>query len=326
MSENPFVILAKEIKKIADEKRHVFATVSSVSSSGVSIKIDGDNTGSTKNYTCNTDVHFTVGDRVIASKDSGTYVIICKIGKPGGPIPKTTEMTQAVGVDSDGKLWTTPPKTETPKVSSVYSAGSTTNYISLTNDNVFLPSDEGFSLGSMVTPFSELYVGEGNYYWSITSEGIIPSRKIAAFFNIGSSLYPIYQLHAQSIYLNGKQLTGGADPDMSDQLVKMGGNTLYYIQATTARELIPNSVSTTYPFYLGTSTYYWHYAYIGSNTVKIGSTASSKLAFFAGTPIARQTLSTNSNNMSYTSVTESNYLYVLNNLVGILKNKYGLIG
>lgn len=76
---------------------------------------------------------------------------------------------------------------------------------------------------------------------------------------------------------------------------------------------------------LGTSSYYWHYAYIGSNTVSIGSTKSSKLGFFGTTPIIKQTLSTSSNNMSYSSATSSNYLYVLNNLVGILKNKYGLI-
>lgn len=106
----------------------------------------------------------------------------------------------------------------------------------------------------------------------------------------------------------------------------MGGSSTYYIVCNTSRELRPSSSSTTYPGYLGTSTYYWHYAYIGSNTVKIGSSASSKLAFFAGSPIARQTLSTTSNNMSYTSATASNYLYILNNLVGILKNKYGLIG
>ena len=47
--------------------------------------------------------------------------------------------------------------------------------------------------------------------------------------------------------------------------------------------------------------------------------------FFAGTPIARQTLSTYSQNMGYSSASSSNYLKILNNLVGILV-KYGLIG
>ena len=41
--------------------------------------------------------------------------------------------------------------------------------------------------------------------------------------------------------------------------------------------------------------------------------------------IARQTLSTYSQNMGYSSASSSNYLKILNNLVGILV-KYGLIG
>ena len=144
--------------------------------------------------------------------------------------------------------------------------------------------------------------------------------------NLGSSCY--LSASGSSLCVNGTAISGGSTSgsDFAGKEVKMGGSTTYYIVCNTSRELRPSSSSTTYPGYLGTSTYYWHYAYIGSNTVKIGSTASSKLAFFAGSPIARQTLSTTSNNMSYTSATASNYLYILNNLVGILKNKYGLIG
>lgn len=48
------------------------------------------------------------------------------------------------------------------------------------------------------------------------------------------------------------------------------------------------------------------------------------LGFFGASPIKRQTLSTSSTNISYSSATASNYLTVLNNLVGILA-KYGLI-
>lgn len=104
----------------------------------------------------------------------------------------------------------------------------------------------------------------------------------------------------------------------------MGGSTSYYIVANTSRELRPYSSTTTYPCYLGTSTYYWHYAYIGLNMVKIVSSASSKIGFFAATPIARQALSTTSQDMGYSSATSSNYLKILNNIAGILK-KYGLI-
>ena len=90
----------------------------------------------------------------------------------------------------------------------------------------------------------------------------------------------------------------------------MGGSTSYYNLCNTSRELRPSSTSTTYPSYLGTSTYYWHYAYLGSNTVKLGSTNSSKIGFFSTTPVGRQTVSN-----SATVAT----------LITALK-KYGLIG
>lgn len=92
---------------------------------------------------------------------------------------------------------------------------------------------------------------------------------------------------------------------------------------TTNNEFRPDNTSLTSN--LGSSTYYWSNAYIGSTAAYIGKTTSSKIGFFGTTPIARQTLSTSSNNMGYTSATANNYLYVLNNVVGIMK-KYGLIG
>ena len=130
--------------------------------------------------------------------------------------------------------------------------------------------------------------------------------------------------YGTSLRVNGTVI-GGSDPDMAGKEVKMGGSTSYYITASTSRELKPSNSSTTYPFYLGTASYYWHYAYIGSVMVKIGSGSSSKIGFFAGTPSSRLTLSTVSQNMSYSAATASNYLKILNNLVGILV-KYGLIG
>ena len=112
---------------------------------------------------------------------------------------------------------------------------------------------------------------------------------------------------------------------VDSSLTDIGGSTSYYITASTSRELKPSSSSTSYPFYLGTASLYWHYAYLGSVQVKIGSGTSSKIGFFAGTPIARQTLNTYSQNMGYSAATSSNYLKILNNLVGILV-KYGMIG
>lgn len=221
------------------------------------------------------------------------------------------------------------------KVSEIYVSGSTTAKIALNTSKDFIPSATGFSLGSTSYPFDEVYIGSSSsYYWKITEGGIIPSRTTSttsSYFNLGSSTYPVNVIRANKLYVDGKEVTGSDSGSSSTSTnyagkeVRMGGTTSYYIVANTSRELRPNSSSTTYPFYLGTASYYWHYAYIGSNTVEIGSSASSKLGFFGTTAIAKQTLSTTSTNMNYTSATSSNYLTILNNLVGILKNKYGLI-
>ena len=156
-----------------------------------------------------------------------------------------------------------------------------------------------------------------------SSKQFIPS---GTGYYLGSSTYPWQYAYITNLYLNGTKFDPASiGTDMSGKEFKMGGSSSYYITANTSREFRPNTSSTTYPFYLGTTTYYWHYAYLGSNTVKIGSTASSKIGFFAGTPLARQTLSSTSQNMGYSTATASNYLKILNNLVGILV-KYGLIG
>ncbi len=236
------------------------------------------------------------------------------------------------------------------KISKLY-AGTSTNYAELNSSYAFLPSTTvyDFTLGSSSYPWKKAYITElylnGTKFTPTTvdTSKIAYSSSIYASMNsskqfipaagtgyyLGNSTYPWQYAYITNLYINGTKFDPSASSssgaDFAGKQLTMGGSTSYYIICNTSRELRPNSTSTTYPFYLGSASYYWHYAYIGSNTVKIGSTASSKLAFFAGTPIARQTLSTTSNNMSYTSATPSNYLYVLNNLVGILKNKYGLI-
>ena len=50
------------------------------------------------------------------------------------------------------------------------------------------------------------------------------------------------------------------------------------------------------------------------------------VSFFGATASTKQTLSTTTQNMGYTSANANNYLTILNNIVGILANKYGLIG
>ena len=232
------------------------------------------------------------------------------------------------------------------KISKLY-AGTTTYYAELNSSYAFVPSTVtyDFTLGSSSYPWKKAYITKlylnGTEFTpqTIDTSKISYSSLIYASLNsskqfipsgtgyyLGSSTYPWQYAYITNLYLNGTKFDPASiGTDMSGKEFKMGGSSSYYMTANTSREFRPNTSSTTYPFYLGTTTYYWHYAYLGSNAVKIGSTASSKIGFFAGTPLARQTLSSTSQNMGYSTATASNYLKILNNLVGILV-KYGLIG
>lgn len=122
------------------------------------------------------------------------------------------------------------------------------------------------------------------------------------------------------------QTSGGTITGFAGNTVHFGGTSAtYYIYAGANRLRPSTGPTSTTAYYLGESSYYWHYAYIGADLAKIGYNQSSQIGFFAATPVTRQTLSTSSTNMGYTSATSSNYLTVINNIAGILK-KYGLIG
>jgi hypothetical protein len=62
------------------KRQFAVGTVVSVSTSGVSVAIEGDGTSSAKKYKRNLDVAFSAGDRVLCVRISGTYVIVCRIG------------------------------------------------------------------------------------------------------------------------------------------------------------------------------------------------------------------------------------------------------
>lgn len=275
MNNNPFESL---YKRMSDEiakagKTHYFATVTSVSTGGIGLSIDGDTSG-TKKFTCNRDEHFASGDRVLVAKESGTYVAICRIGRPGGPTAKTSEMTQAVGVDADGSLWTTP--------------GGGGEYS--------LPIASSTTLG-----------------------GVRPTAKTSAM------------TQAVGVDANGALWTepsGQTTPKITTLYSSATSTTPYTLTLNTGGTLVPNTYSQSgVKMGLGSSTFWFGECYLGgySSLHLCNSSTTSKIGFFGATPQIKQTLSTTTVNMSYTSATASNYLTILNNLVGILKNKYGLI-
>lgn len=147
----------------------------------------------------------------------------------------------------------------------------------------------GVDLGHSSYPWGDTYIGAGTsstYHWVFKAACMTPSTQATGntYFNIGTSTYPITTLTTKNIIASAALSCAGAT-------LAIGGNSNYYIQVTTSRQICPNSSSTTYPFYMGTSTYYWHYAYIGSVASYIGNSTSSKLGFFGTTPVARQTVS-----------------------------------
>ena len=158
----------------------------------------------------------------------------------------------------------------------------------------------GVDLGQSSYRWGALYVengklGNSNYNISFDGYGsLIPSTTstLSGYFEIGSSSKPFSKLYVKELYINGTKFeSGGSSTSFAGKAVTMGGSSSYYIQATTSRQLCPNTSSTYNEFYLGTSSYYWHYAYIGSTAAYIGNSTSSKLGFFGTTPAARQTVS-----------------------------------
>lgn len=142
--------------------------------------------------------------------------------------------------------------------------------------------------GTSSYPWGEIHGGGSSSYHIVIADTVIrPSASSTYSSNsLGTSTYQWNAVYTKKLYLDGKEFFGGSN--FAGSLVNMGGTTTYYIQATTSRQLCPNTSSTTYPFYLGTSGYYWHYAYIGSVAAYIGSSASSKLGFFGTAPVARK--------------------------------------
>lgn len=116
--------------------------------------------------------------------------------------------------------------------------------------------------------------------------------------------------------------SGGSSSGSTDRLVGSGSSNSATLNSS--RQLVPASSSVSYAHSLGSASMPWYNIYIGGGTMSFGA-SSSKLAFFGGTAQSKLTLSTSSANMGYSSATSSNYLTILNNVVGILK-KYGLMG
>lgn len=260
-------------------------TVAAKNEEGLQIQFDGDEETGEKYYKCNTSIRFEVGDRVLTLPISGTYIVFCKIGAPGGPVSKTDAMVNAVGADGNGKLYTTPAK---EKVKPVAKTKDMTQDVGMDGET------------------GKLYTAP---------EKVKPVAKTTAMtqeVGMDSTTGKLYTAPATS-----------TEPEYARGL-RYNGSARVTLDMDNNYNLVPSDDLTSYGAGLGTASKYFQRAYIGSGTAKIGSKASSKIAFYGATPITQPVLSTVSANMSYSSATASNYLTIINNIAGILK-KLGLL-
>lgn len=208
-----------------------------------------------------------------------------------------------------------------------------TVYATLNSDKEFVGSSQYYSLGNKTTPwangyFTKLYLGGDELRKDRVSQStsvyaelnankqFVPA--LSAGYSMGSIGTPWATGYFTKLYLNGTELTTGATVS---KLVN-GSNS---VELNASKQLVPYTAT---GYSLGSSTYPFESCYLGKGTIQIGANSLStgtKIGFYGATPIARQTLSTSSTNMGFTSATSSNYLTILNNVVGILK-KLGMIG
>lgn len=96
-----------------------------------------------------------------------------------------------------------------------------------------------------------------------------------------------------------------------------------FLTLNSNRQLEPSGANSYLAYSIGSPSAPFWSAYFGGGTLSLGA-KDAKIGFWGTGPIARCALSTSSQNMGYSSASASNYLTILNNIVGILK-KYGLI-
>lgn len=58
------------------------ATVDYVGSSGLQLVFDGEQQSDGKYYLCNNGIKYQNGDRVLVQKVGGSYIVVCRVGRP----------------------------------------------------------------------------------------------------------------------------------------------------------------------------------------------------------------------------------------------------
>ncbi len=288
IGNNPFEEIFKALTAqiLTAAKELAIGTVSSVSTTGIGITIDGDSSGA-KKYTCNRAARFSSGDRVLCARESGTWVVICKIGNPGGPVGKTTAMSQQVGVDADGKLWTEPPGAyNLPtastsalggiKTSEAFSSTKHTAKVAVNSSGVLyaeaydLPTAGASTLGG-VKPVAkttamtqEVGVDSSGKLYTKPGEGAytLPTASTSALGGIKTSEAYSLTKHTLKVAVDGSGVLYAEAPAAANvSRLYAGTSTTYYAELNSSKVLAPNGTG----FNLGSTSYPWQSVYFAKN-------------------------------------------------------------
>ena len=294
-----------------DESGAQFATVGEVLDDGVTLIFDGQDEATDKHYRCNASVLLLPGDRVKVCKDSGTYVVEYVVGSPALRllIPSGGASGQYLakkGSDSYALKWATGPTEHIP------TGGTDGQYLAKSGT-------ENYALKWVTGPTEHIPTGgtDGQY---LVKNG---TTNYALKWATGpAERIPTGGTDGQYLVKNGttNYALKWASAPVSNVL-KEGNNN--FLTLNSNRQLVPSGASSYIAYSIGSPSAPFWSAYFGGGTLSLGA-KDAKIGFWGTGPIARCALSTSSQNMGYSSASASNYLTVLNNLVGILK-KYGLI-
>ena len=324
-----------------DESGAQFATVGEVLDDGVTLIFDGQDEATDKHYRCNASVLLLPGDRVKVCKDSGTYVVEYVVGSPALRllIPSGGASGQYLaknGSDSYALKWVTGPteriptggtdgeylvKSGTANYALKWSSGPTERIPTGGTDGQYLAKSgtENYALKWVTGPTEHIPTGgtDGQY---LVKNG---TTNYALKWASGpTERIPTGGTDGQYLVKNGttNYALKWASAPVSDT-IKAGNNN--FLTLNSNRQLEPSGASSYIAYSIGPPSAPFWSAYFGGGTLSLGA-KDAKIGFWGTGPIARCALSTSSQNMGYSSASASNYLTVLNNLVGILK-KYGLI-
>lgn len=261
----------------------------------------------------------------------------------------TTGMISADRIDAD-ELYVKTVWTQDGSRAIVSSSGSFSNAV------VRLGADDaGWESGTTEVRGSKIVIGpyDNSSMGSliIRADGLTRTITAPTFWSWGTTLSKLGDFHMSTLWCDAITLSGNSSWTLEaatsalywcGQVLAAGNTTsavtanrtatIYFGGASSSNCIIARDTQL-YPSltnsqgdasYLGTSGSYWGHAYIGKAHAHIGIDANCVIGFWGATGTILQRLSTTSNNQGFSGANANNYLYVLNNVVGIL-DKIGLL-